>query len=66
MSKMKTGTDLQEQVQRAIDEMVESGAERGLQVAIYERDEEIVDSRKQEAYRLYQAFLDDKKKVQES
>ena len=32
MSKMKTGTDLQEQVQRAIDEMVESGTERGLQV----------------------------------
>src|SRR5207248_3630643 len=26
----------------------------------------IVDSRKQEAYRLYQAFLDGKKKVQES
>src|SRR5438067_6909454 len=44
MSKMKTGTDLQEQVQRAIDEMVESGTERGLQVAIYERDEQIVDA----------------------
>src|SRR5213080_3145903 len=44
MSKMKTGTDLQEQVQRAIDEMVESRTERGLQVAIYERDEQIVDA----------------------
>ena len=30
--------------QRAIDEMVESGTERGLQVAIYERDEQIVDA----------------------
>src|SRR5437868_7793922 len=44
MSKMQTGTDVQEQVQRAIDEMVESGTERGLQVAIYERDEQIVDA----------------------
>jgi CubicO group peptidase (beta-lactamase class C family) len=37
-------TDLQEQVQGAIDEMVESGAERGLQVAVYRRGEMVVDA----------------------
>src|SRR5437016_7651887 len=44
MSKMKTGTDLQEQVQRAIDQMVESGSERGLQVAVYHRGVQVVDA----------------------
>jgi CubicO group peptidase (beta-lactamase class C family) len=36
--------DLQQQVQRAIDEMVESGAERGLQVAVYRNGEQVVDA----------------------
>ena len=35
-------SDLQEQVQRAIDELVESGAERGIQVAVYRGGERIV------------------------
>ena len=43
MSKTKVGT-LQEQVQRAIDEMVESGSERGLQVAVYHRGAQVVDA----------------------
>jgi hypothetical protein len=30
-------SNIQEKVQEAIDEMVESGAERGLQVAVYHR-----------------------------
>src|SRR6266852_8887808 len=44
MSKTTMRTDLQEQVQRAIDGMVESGAERGLQVAVYRRGEMVVDA----------------------
>ena len=36
--------DLQQQVQRAIDELVESGAERGLQVAVYRHGEQVVDA----------------------
>jgi CubicO group peptidase (beta-lactamase class C family) len=36
--------DLQQQVQRAVDELVESDAERGLQVAVYHRDAQIVDA----------------------
>lgn len=36
--------DLQQQVQRAIEDLVESGAERGLQVAVYRGGEQIVDS----------------------
>lgn len=36
--------DLQTKVQRAIDEMVESRAERGLQVAVYYRGEQVVDA----------------------
>lgn len=43
MSKTKVGT-LQEQVQGAIDEMVESGSERGLQVAVYHRGAQVVDA----------------------
>ena len=37
-------SDLQEQVQRAIDELVESGAERGIQVAVYRGGEQVVDA----------------------
>lgn len=37
-------TDLQGRVQAAIDEIVASGAERGLQVAVYLRGEQIVDA----------------------
>lgn len=36
--------DLQRQVQQAIDELVESGAERGLQVAVYQHGEQVVDA----------------------
>src|SRR5438094_6283047 len=43
MSNTKVGT-LQEQVQRAIDEMVESGGERALQVAVYRRGVQVVDA----------------------
>jgi CubicO group peptidase (beta-lactamase class C family) len=37
-------TDLQQQVQGAIDRLVESGAERGLQVAVYRDGEQVVDA----------------------
>src|SRR5690349_5331042 len=37
-------TDIQQQVQQAIDELVESGAERGLQVAVYRNGELVVDA----------------------
>src|SRR3712207_3639621 len=37
-------TDLQRQVQGAIDRLVESGAERGLQVAVYRDGEQVVDA----------------------
>ncbi|MGH3148006.1 MAG: serine hydrolase domain-containing protein [Rubrobacter sp.] len=37
-------SDLQQRVQRAIDELVESGAERGLQVAVYQHGEQVVDA----------------------
>jgi CubicO group peptidase (beta-lactamase class C family) len=37
-------SDLQQQVQKAIDELVESGAERGLQVAVYRDGEQVVDA----------------------
>ena len=36
--------DAQKQVQEAIDQLVESGAERGLQVAVYHRGELVVDA----------------------
>ena len=36
--------DLQQQVQRAIDGLVESGTERGLQVAVYLHGEQVVDA----------------------
>jgi CubicO group peptidase (beta-lactamase class C family) len=36
--------DLQQQVQQAIDGLVESGAERGLQVAVYRRGDLVVDT----------------------
>lgn len=36
--------DIQEQVQRAIDELVDSGAETGLQVAVYRNGEQVVDA----------------------
>jgi len=36
--------DLQQQVQKAIDQFVESGAERGLQVAVYRHGELVVDA----------------------
>jgi CubicO group peptidase (beta-lactamase class C family) len=37
-------SDIQQQVQKAIDELVESGAERGLQVAVYRHGEQVVDA----------------------
>src|SRR5262245_26336174 len=42
MSSMTDG--LQGQVQEAIDELVASGAERGLQVAVYRNGEQVVDA----------------------
>jgi CubicO group peptidase (beta-lactamase class C family) len=36
--------DLQQQVQEAVDRLVESGAERGLQVAVYRHGEPVVDA----------------------
>ena len=36
--------DIQQQVQKAIDQLVESGAERGLQVAVYDQGELVVDA----------------------
>jgi CubicO group peptidase (beta-lactamase class C family) len=41
---MKTMNDVQRQVQKAIDELVDSGAERGLQVAAYRGGELVVDA----------------------
>jgi CubicO group peptidase (beta-lactamase class C family) len=43
MSKTVAST-VQKQVQQAIDEMVESGAERGLQVAVYHDGSQVVDA----------------------
>ena len=43
MSKTST-VDVQDRVQKAIDGIVESGAERGLQVAVYHRGREVVDA----------------------
>lgn len=40
----KIMNDLQQQVQEAIDQLVESGAERGLQVAIYRHGQQVVDA----------------------
>jgi hypothetical protein len=37
-------TDVQKQVQEAIDELVGSGAERGVQVAVYRNGELVVDA----------------------
>jgi len=39
-----TATKVQNQVQHAIDEMVESGTERGLQVAVYHQGVQVVDA----------------------
>src|SRR5215218_6727116 len=36
--------DIQTQIQEAIDELVESGAERGLQVAVYRNGEQVADA----------------------
>ena len=36
--------DLPQQVQEAIDGLVESGTERGLQVAVYRHGEQVVDA----------------------
>jgi CubicO group peptidase (beta-lactamase class C family) len=36
--------DIQTQVQEAVDQLVESGAERGLQVAVYRHGEQVVDA----------------------
>jgi CubicO group peptidase (beta-lactamase class C family) len=37
-------SDMQQQVQQAIDRLVESGTERGLQVAVYQHGEQVVDA----------------------
>jgi len=44
MSKVKIVNDVQKQVQKAIDQLVESGAERGMQVAAYRNGEMVVDA----------------------
>ncbi len=44
MSDMKIVSGVQKQVQKSIDELVESGAERGMQVAVYRRGELVVDA----------------------
>ena len=36
--------DVQQQIQEAIDRLVESGAERGLQVAVYRHGEQVIDA----------------------
>src|SRR5438309_4679932 len=41
---MKTMSRAQKQVQQTIDRLVESGAERGIQVAAYKRGELVVDA----------------------
>src|SRR6266850_794184 len=41
---MKTMSQVQKQVQQAIDELVDSGAERGVQLAAYKRGELVVDA----------------------
>ncbi len=43
MSKTQT-VDVQDKVQKAIDNLVESGAERGLQVAVYHHGRQVVDA----------------------
>src|SRR5207247_9080005 len=43
MSKLQA-VSINQRVQRAIAEMVESGAEQGLQVAAYQRGEQIIDA----------------------
>jgi CubicO group peptidase (beta-lactamase class C family) len=42
--RVKLMTDIQNQVQEAIDELVESAAERGLQVAVYQNGEQVADA----------------------
>ena len=37
-------SEVQQQVQEAIDQLVESGTERGIQVAVYRRGEQVVDA----------------------
>jgi CubicO group peptidase (beta-lactamase class C family) len=41
---MKTMSHVQKQVQQAIDQLVDSGAERGIQVAAYKRGELVIDA----------------------
>src|SRR6267378_7939416 len=41
---MKTMSQVQKRVQQAIDQLVDSGAERGIQVAAYRRGELVVDA----------------------
>jgi len=43
MSKAEA-VDVQEKVQKAIDQLIESGAERGLQVAVYHHGRQVVDA----------------------
>src|SRR5712692_3810869 len=40
----KVMSDVQKRVQKAIDDLVDSGAERGVQVAVYKRGELVVDA----------------------
>jgi CubicO group peptidase (beta-lactamase class C family) len=44
MSKVKIVNDVQKKVQTEIDQLVESGAERGIQVAVYHHGEMVVDA----------------------
>ena len=36
-------SELQQQVQKVVDELLDSGAERGVQVAVYQGGEQVVD-----------------------
>ena len=44
MSKVKIVNDVQKQVQRTVDQLVESGTERGMQVAVYQHGEMVIDA----------------------
>lgn len=44
MSNVKIANDGQKQVQSAIVQLVDSGAERGMRVAVYQRGELVVDA----------------------
>src|ERR1700716_1372792 len=44
MTDVKIMSEVQKQVQETIDQLVDSGAERGMQVAVYRKGEQVVDA----------------------